>query len=69
MDYFNDVRFWALILSVALVSMQGQGQCIGFHQNIEIYVLKMNKGKSGFLNNVASAGTIWYQGYHCVGNT
>ncbi len=38
--------FWALNVSVALLSMQGQ-KALGFHQNILICVPKMNEGLTG----------------------
>ncbi len=40
------LRFWALNMVVALLSMQGQ-KALGFHQNILICVLKMNEGLTG----------------------
>ncbi len=39
--------FWALNVSVALLSMQGQ-KALRFHQNILICVLKMNEGLMSF---------------------
>ncbi len=38
--------FWALNVLVALLSIQSQ-KALGFHQNILICVLKMNKGLMG----------------------
>ncbi len=47
MDHFNNVlTFCALIMVVPLMSMEGQ-RALGFHQNILIYVLKMNEGLTG----------------------
>ncbi len=48
-DYFNNVltTFWALNVLVALLSMQGQ-KAHAFHQNILIWVLKMNEGLTGW---------------------
>ncbi len=45
MNYFNSVltTFWALNVSVVLLSMEGQ-KALRFHQNILICVLKMNEG-------------------------
>ncbi len=40
------LSFWALNMSVVLLSMEGQ-KALGFHQKILIYVPKMNKGLTG----------------------
>ncbi len=46
MDYFVLLPFWALNVTVALLSTQGQ-KALGFHQNTLVCVLKMNKALSG----------------------
>ncbi len=44
--------FWVLKVIVALISMRGQ-KALGFHQNIFICVMKMNKGLTGLKGNEA----------------
>ncbi len=48
MDYLmmSLLPFWALNISVVLLSMQGQ-KALEFHQNIIICVAKMNEGFTG----------------------